>query len=121
MPIAHGRAVRWRPRWRGIGLGAGCGFHAGRVTDRRGREYWTKFTFPFGFTDLLTALDSFGRMGMSRDDPDIAPAIAWFRKEQHADGSFHLVMRRGISDKRLCYWLGLAIGRALRRFEAPRG
>ncbi len=92
-------------------------FKADKYTDRRGREFWTKFTYPFGFTDLLTSLDSLGRMGLNQDDPDIAAAIAWFRDKQNQDGSFELVMRRGISDKRLPYWLGLALCRALLRFE----
>ncbi len=93
-------------------------FKPDKYADRRGREYWTKFTYPFGFTDLLTSLDSLGRIGLSADDPDIAGAIAWFAKEQRRDGSFDLVMRRGISDKRLPYWLGLAVCRALGRFKA---
>ncbi len=83
----------------------------------RRREFRTKFAYPFGFTDLLTALDSLGRMGLTRDDPAVAAAIAWFRKQQQRDGSFELVMGRGTSDKRLPYWLGLAFCRALARFE----
>ena len=92
-------------------------FKPDKYPDRRGREYWTKFTYPFGFTDLLTSLDSLGRMGFSADDPDIAGAIEWLRKRQKEDGSFDLVMRRGLSDKRLPHWLGLAVCRALHRFE----
>jgi hypothetical protein len=92
-------------------------FKPDKYPDRRGREYWTKFTYPFGFTDLLTALDSLGRMGLTATDPDIARAIGWFRDQQQADGSFDLVMRRGIGDKRLPHWLGLAVCRALRRFK----
>ena len=55
-------------------------------------------------------------MGLGKDDPDIAAAIDWFRKKQKRDGSFELVMRRGTSDKRLPFWLGLAVCRALGRF-----
>jgi len=88
-------------------------FKPDKYTDRRGSEFWTKFTYPFGYTDLLTALDSLGRMGFGKGDPDIELAIAWFRKKQDKDGSFNLVMRRGVSDKRLPYWLGLAVCRAL--------
>jgi hypothetical protein len=73
------------------------------------------------FTDLLTSLDSLGRLGFAADDADIQRGIAWFRNEQKADGSFDLVMRRGLSDKRLPYWLGLAICRALQRFETKGG
>jgi hypothetical protein len=92
-------------------------FKPDKYPDRRGREYWTKFTYPSAFTDLLTSLDSLGQLGFGADDADIQGGIAWFRKEQKADGSFNLVMRRGLSDKRLPFWLGLAICRALQRFE----
>ncbi len=91
-------------------------FKPDRYTDRRGREYWTKFTYPFGFTDLMTALDSLGRVGLSADDADIAPAVDWFRQRQASDGSFDLNMRRGVGDRRLPLWLGLALCRALARF-----
>ena len=95
-------------------------FKPDKYPDRRGREFWTRFTYPFGYTDLLTSLDSLGRLGsigFAREDPDIAVAIAWFRDKQNQDGSFELEMRRGTSDKRLPYWLGLALCRALERFE----
>jgi hypothetical protein len=91
-------------------------FKPDKYADRRGREYWTKFTFPFHFTDLLTSLDSLGRMGLSADDPDISAVIAWFVEQQKPNGSFDLAMCRGTSDKRLPYWLGLALCRALCRF-----
>lgn len=94
-------------------------FKPDKYVDRRGRDYWTKFTFPFQFTNLLTSLDSLGRMGFPADDPEIAGVIAWFRARQSPDGSFSLVMCRGTSDKRLPYWLGLAVCRALRRFQGP--
>lgn len=91
-------------------------FRSDKYSDRRGRDYWIKFTYPLQFTDLLTALDSLGRLGFSADDPDIASAITWFREQQRSDGSFELNMRRGIGDRRLPRWLGLAICRALLRF-----
>ncbi len=91
-------------------------FKPDKYADRRGTEYWTKFTYPFGFTDLLTSLDSLGRMGLCADDPNVSRAIEWFRKRQNADGSFELDMRRGIGDKQLARWLGLALCRALGRF-----
>jgi hypothetical protein len=92
-------------------------FKADRYPDRGAPSFWTKFTYPFHFTDLITSLDSLGQMGFAADDPDVARAIDWFREEQKKDGSFALTMVRGISDKRLPFWLGLAIGRALRRFQ----
>jgi hypothetical protein len=55
-------------------------------------------------------------MGLSADDPDISAVIAWFVEQQKPNGSFDLAMCRGTSDKRLPYWLGLALCRALCRF-----
>ena len=95
-------------------------FKSDRYPDRKGAAYWFKFTYPFQFTNLLTSLDSLGRMGFPADDPDIARAIHWFRDRQRHDGSFALTMCRGIGDKRLPLWLGLALCRALLRFRAGK-
>jgi hypothetical protein len=114
---AHPRHRRSRAAMNAANLLKSRFFEPDKYPDRRGREYWTKFTYPFGFTDLLTSLDSLGKMGHSADDPQIARAIGWFAKQQKRDGSISLVMRRGLSDRRLPYWLGLALCRALRRFE----
>jgi hypothetical protein len=92
-------------------------FKADKYSDRKGPEYWTKFTYPFQFTDLLTSLDSFGKLGFSADDADIVRAIDWFRKQQKPGGAFVFAMCRGIGDKRLPLWLGLALCRALLRFK----
>jgi hypothetical protein len=92
-------------------------FQADRYPDRKGPAYWTKFTFPFQFTDLLTALDTLSKLGFQASDPEVARAIGWFRDRQRPDGSLALEMCRGIGDRRLPYWLGLALGRALLRFR----
>jgi hypothetical protein len=86
-----------------------------KYPDRRGKEYWTRFAFPFQFTDLLTSLDSFSRMGFSADQAGVARSIEWFSQQQRDDGSFALKMLKG-QDARLPYWLGLALCRALKRF-----
>jgi GNAT superfamily N-acetyltransferase len=95
-------------------------FKADKYSDRKGPAYWLKFTYPFQFTDLLTALDTLGKLGFPASDPNIARAIGWFRERQRSDGSFHLTMCRGIGDQRLAWWLGLALCRALLRFTARR-
>ena len=115
---ADGRRRRSRAAQDAVILLKSRFFKPDRYPDRRGREYWTKFTYPFQFTNLLTSLDTLGRMGLPADDADIASAIAWFRDRQESDGSFHLTMCRGTSDKRLPFWLGLALCRALARFDA---
>ena len=95
-------------------------FKADKYADRKAAGYWFRFTFPFQFTDLLTSLDSLGKLGCPASDPDIARAIDWFRERQRADGSFELRMVRGIGDRELPRWLGLALCRALLRFRVGK-
>ena len=119
---AHPRYRRTRAAEEAAALLKSRLFKPDKYTDRRGREYWTKFTYPFVYTDLLTSLDTLGRMGFEKSDPDIESVIAWFREQQNEDGSFNLVMRRGLSDKRLptgSASLSAVRSRASRRSGAP--
>ncbi len=116
------RAFVAHPRYRGRPEGLHAAellksrfFKADKYADRGTPAYWTKFTYPFQFTNLLTSLDSLGRLGFSHDDPVVSRAVNWFRSQQRTDGSFVFRMCRGIGDKRLPLWLGLALCRALIR------
>ena len=82
--------------------------------DRAGPEYWTRLSFPFWFTDLVSALDSLSRMGWPSSDSAIEPALAWLAARQRPDGLFELRMVRA-EDKHLPEWLALAICRVARR------
>ncbi len=86
--------------------------------DRSAPEFWTKFTFPFWFTDLLSSLDSLSRLGFRADDPRIGAALGWFRDRQARDGLWDLTLLR-TGDKGLRWWVGLAIARVFRRFGNP--
>ena len=119
------RAFAAHPRYRKAGAARHAAelftsrlFKADTYADRKGSEYWFRFTYPFQFTDLLTALDSLSKLGFPASDPAIARAIGWFRERQRPDGSFELRMVRGIGDRELPRWLGLALCRALLRFKA---
>jgi hypothetical protein len=94
-------------------------FQPDKYPDRKAAAYWTKFTFPFQFTDLLTSLDSLGKLGFPASDSDVASVLVWFREHQNRDGSFSLDMLRQ-RDRDLPFWLGLAICRALSRFSRQR-
>ena len=85
--------------------------------DRSAPEFWTKFTYPFWFTDLLSSLDSLSRLGFRADDPRIASGLRWFCDRQARDGLWDLTLLR-TGDKTLRLWVGLAIGRVFRRFGA---
>ena len=91
-------------------------FRADNYTDRRAPEYWTRITFPFWFTDILSVLDTLSKLGFSRNHPNIRAAINWFVKEQKRDGSWSLYLLKGGGDKNYSLWVALVICRMLMRF-----
>jgi squalene-hopene cyclase-like protein len=84
--------------------------------DRRTTAFWTHFTYPFWFTDLVSALDSLSLVGFSRKDPSIARALNWFVTRQHRSGLWTLPMMRGANELARHDWLTLAICRVFKRF-----
>ena len=91
-------------------------FKADNYTDRKAPDYWTRITFPFWFTDILSALDSLSRFGFSSNHPNISEAIDWFVEQQKEDGSWSLHMLKGGGDSNYKYWIALVICRMLDRF-----
>lgn len=83
--------------------------------DRGAPSYWTNFTFPFWFTDLLSALDSLTLLGFSLGDGRIAEGIAWLREHQGDDGLWRLRTLNTGGDKQVHLWISLAACRVLRR------
>jgi hypothetical protein len=87
-----------------------------RYPDRAEVSYWTKFTFPFWFTDLLSALDSLSRLGFTAQHPRIREGLDWLASRQRPDGLWD-VKRLKLSSDTLS--IALAICRVLRRFFGP--
>lgn len=83
--------------------------------DRRGIEYWTRFSFPFWFTDLISALDSLSCLGFPPDQPDIRRGLDWFINHQLPDGTWQLKLLRD-KDITLPLWMQLNICRVFHRF-----
>jgi len=119
------RAFAAHPKYRRAGEARVAG---GRLKSRlfkrdaypdRGRvEYWTKFTFPFWFTDLLSALDSLSKLGFKRGDSDIAAGLDWFFKAQQPTGLWKLKILNKGGDRDTFLWIDLAICRLIKRFDA---
>ena len=85
--------------------------------DRGAAEYWFKFSYPFWFTDLISALDSLSLLGFSPEEPLIQAALDWFRKGQQQDGgSWDLYILKNAADPDTALWLHLAICRVFKRF-----
>ena len=82
--------------------------------DRNTPEYWGRVSYPFWFTDIISALDSLSRMGFPKSDPQIAHALDWLKDRQERNGLFSLKLLRG-KDKDLIYWVCLAVSRIFKR------
>jgi prenyltransferase beta subunit len=78
-------------------------------------------SFPFWFTDVVSALDSLTLLGLGDRDPDVHEALGRLRSLQRPDGTFALKLVRG-ADKDLPLWIALAVGRIVQRLgrTAPR-
>ncbi len=91
-------------------------FKKDNYPDRAGSEYWLRFSFPFWFTDLISALDSLSLLGFSEQEPQIAKALKWFRRNQQRTGFWELKILKGRNRDVLQLWLALAISRIFKRF-----
>jgi hypothetical protein len=83
--------------------------------DRGAVDFWTKFTYPFWFTDLLSSLDSLSLLGFDREYAAINQALDWLVAQQRSSGVWELKMLK-TADKALALWLSLAICRVIKRF-----
>jgi hypothetical protein len=90
-------------------------FQPDKYPDRKASSFWTGFSHPFWFTDLLSSLDSLSQLGFSSEDTDIQEALDWFVDKQEKTGLWKLKMLRG-KGKDLHLWLDLAVCRVFKRF-----
>ena len=91
-------------------------FKADKYPDRKAASFWTSFSYPFWFTDLLSALDSLSLLGFPNRNEEVRTGLQWFIDRQQDDGLWNLHLLRG-KDKELPLWIGLAICRVFRRFH----
>jgi len=90
-------------------------FKKDNYTDRGTSEYWLKFTYPFWFTDLISATDSLSKLGFDRNEAQMAKAIDWFLLNQNKSGLWSLVTLKNKSQYQTELWLSLAICRIIKR------
>ena len=89
-------------------------FKKDNYADRVSPDYWLRFTFPFWFTDLISAMDSLSILGFPRDEPQIEKAVQWFVSHQQINGLWKLRILKNnkyMSD----FWLSVAICRIIER------
>ncbi|MCK9152563.1 prenyltransferase/squalene oxidase repeat-containing protein [Methanobacterium alcaliphilum] len=86
-----------------------------KYPDRQDKKYWESVSFPFWFTNIVTALDSLYYLGFKKEEAPINNALQWLVKQQNEEGVFDLKLLM-IRDKDLKYWVTLAICRILKGY-----
>lgn len=84
--------------------------------DRGDASYWERVSFPFWFTDIVSALDTLSWLGFSARSTPVAAALKRLSELQRDDGTFALKLLRA-KDKDLPWWICLAVYRSLRRWQ----
>ncbi len=90
-------------------------FKSDKYSDRRDKNFWEKVSYPFWFTDIISALDSISFIGFTKDNFQIAEALEWLKNQQTKEGLFDVKIVRG-ADKDLPYWICLAVCRLFKRY-----
>lgn len=90
-------------------------FKPDRYLDRKNPLYWTKFRYPFFWTDLLSSLDSLSLIGFTRDDEDIEKALRWFVENQQPNGLWITEYEKA-KDREMSRWVALSVCRVFKRF-----
>lgn len=84
--------------------------------DRSAASFWTKFAYPFWFTDLVSALDSLSLLGLAKDDAEIKSALEWLKERQQKNGFWKVYLLKAKSIEDPYSWISLAICRVFKRF-----
>ncbi len=91
-------------------------FTADKYPDRRKAEYWTTFTYPFWWGDLLSSLNSLSLIGFSKDEPTIRKGLEYFISKQKSSGLWKEKGLMSGNDPAWHSWHSLAICRMFKRF-----
>ena len=90
-------------------------FTSDKYPDRKGIEYWTKFTYPYHWTDILSTIDTLTLLGI-KNHPKIDEIKQWFRKNQEQNGIYKVNVMAGAKYKDVEYWITLQYLNVLKRF-----
>lgn len=90
-------------------------FKKDNYSDRGSAAYWQQFTFPFWYTDLISAMDTISLLNLSKHEPTIGKAIIWFVRQQKQNGMWELKVTKGRNKNITNGWLSLAICRIFKR------
>jgi hypothetical protein len=91
-------------------------FTRDKYSDRRGVEYWTKFTFPYHWTDILSTIDTLTLLGIN-DHPKITEILHWFENHRQENGIYDVSVMAGAKYKDVKYWMTLQYLNVLKRLR----
>jgi len=91
-------------------------FRRDAYVDRGSPDYWERVTFPFWFTDIVSALDSLSLVNPALKKREVTHALSWLRGRQSKSGLFELRLLK-TGDPMLKYWESLAVCRVLGRYQ----
>lgn len=91
-------------------------FKADKYPDRRKAEYWTTFTYPFWWGDLISSLNSLSLIGFAKETPEIKAGLDYFIDKQQSSGLWKEKGLMGRNDLAWFSWHSLAICRVFKRF-----
>jgi hypothetical protein len=91
-------------------------------TSYQAASYWVRFEYPLWWNNLVAALDSLSRIGLSRKDQQMALALSWLVDHQEESGLWRVSYAQ-TQEKRdetararaMKPWIGLAICRIFKR------
>jgi hypothetical protein len=92
-------------------------FNKDYYPDRGSRDFWLRFTYPFWFTDLVSATDTLSKLGFSNDEPLIQKTIQWFAKNQQDDGLWKLKTLKNQKKYNTDLWISLSICRVIKQLH----
>jgi hypothetical protein len=92
-------------------------FKADTYPDRQATSFWTSFSYPFWFTDLLSCFDSISLIGVDLSNPQVAKGLNWFVSRQLKNGLWKLRLRIMAKEKEPDRWISLAISRVFKRLD----
>ena len=90
-------------------------FTRDKYADRSGVEYWTRFTYPYHWTDILSTIDTLTLLGI-KNHPKINEIKHWFEKHKQEDGTYEVRVMAGAKYKDVKYWITLQYLKVLKRF-----
>ena len=94
-------------------------FTRDKYSDRAGVEYWTKFTFPYHWTDILSTIDTLTMLGI-KNHPKIFEIMRWFEKHKQENGIYQVNLMAGAKYIGAKYWITLQYLNVLKRLTSCR-